>query len=247
MKSSAELERELEAAKKAEQDIQDEISLKDARKWIGKCYSSHLFQRVPRNMKSIHVRKVTNVRVEDGRVWYEGINIEFQFDKQSKRLRVEIGTRNFNDRPFPTWISNWSHEISEDQFNTLLVEATVHADTYFDKLAEVFKQDQYINMGDSNDERNKIKLLSKRNTFIDLSKEKGYETVKDILSWNNHPFLYDHSHLLFSKESIEIVKDIADEMEESARRWKGSILERDAPRIAKLRAFYKEHILNFQK
>ena len=68
-----------------------------------------------------------------------------------------------------------------------------------------------------------------------------YSSVKDVLSWQNHPFLYGADQLLDTKESIEIVKEIADDMKKHAIQWGGSIWKRDARRIKVLNEFYKKH------
>lgn len=245
MKSSTELEIELREAQKAETEAYAIKQEQEASKWIGKCYSSHLFQRVPKNFKSINVRKVTGVKYENKRIWYKGINIEMFFFPYQNRFKIDIEDRTHADTPFPTWISSWSHEITEKQFDAIYREAQAHADTYFDKLAKIFKQSEYISQGDHTDESSKLKWVMMRNQMLDLTAEKGYESVKDILSWNRHPYIYETGMLIYNKESIELVKDIADQIETHSRKWGGSVWERDAPRVAKLRAFYKEHIVNF--
>lgn len=62
-KSVAQLKAELEQAEKIESQKEHNKKLADAQKWVGKCYSSHLFQRVPSPSKDITIRKVTSVEV----------------------------------------------------------------------------------------------------------------------------------------------------------------------------------------
>lgn len=240
MKSIQELEREIEEAKKTQQEKIKQDALEREKHWIGKCFSSHLFQRVPKNGKEITIRRVKALDYRDNRVYYIGEHIVFRYYPQNKIFKVEIEDNWATDSPFPSWISSFSHEITNELFEAVYNEVQIHADTYFSKVAGLFKQTEYITQGDHSDEVGKTKWL-RNQKFITLTKE-GYQTsVKDILAWQHHPFLYGYDQLLDTKESIEIVKNIADEMEKNARSWGGSIWERDAPRIRLLIDFYQKH------
>lgn len=243
-KSVAQLKSELEQAEKLELKKEHDKRLADAQKWVGKCYSSHLFQRVPNPSKEITIRKITSVEVnKEGKVYYNGINATFRLHQKSNVFSVQIMDYK-TDSPFPSWISSFSHEISEELFDTTIIEVKAHAETYFDKMRSIFKQTEYITMGDSHDESSKLKWLSNEN-FITLEST-GYQCMKDLLSWNHHPFLYGFDQLLYTKRSIEIVKEMADELIKNARQWGGTILERDYPRYEKMMKFYNQHITNFK-
>lgn len=240
-----ELERELQLQKELEKSSYIEKQLASESKWIGKCFSSHLFERIPKVGKEITLRKITNVVWDkhDEIINYEGLNITFRFWPTRNAFKVEIQDYATRDTPFPSWISSFSHEISEEVFNRIQIEVQAHAETYFDKIRAIFKQNEYISMGDHSDECSKINLLEKQGfQFIELPTE-GYPNIKDILAWNNHPFLYGANKLLYTKESMELIPVIADKIEENAQGWGGSIWERDSPRIAALRKFYQKNVI----
>ena len=69
----------------------------------------------------------------------------------------------------------------------------------------------------------------------------GQLNINDILIWESHPFHYGKNKLLNTKESIEIIKKIADSIEINANKWGSTILNRDLPRIKKLRDFYEKY------
>lgn len=227
-----------EAEAEEKEDIKNN-ALEREKYWIGKCYSSHLFQRVPTSGKEITLRRIVDLEWVNDKVQYVGEHITFMYYPKYKRFKVEIQDRWATDSPFPSWISSFSHEISNELFEQVYNEVHIHADTYFDKIRSMFKQTEYISQGDHSREQSKLKWLSKQK-FITLPST-GNPCVKDVLSWQNHPFLYGYDQLLDTKESIEIVKEIADDMEKRARQWGGSIWERDAPRIKILNDFYKMH------
>lgn len=234
------LEIKLENAKKLEHDNYIKSQIEQNSKWIGKCFSTHIFQRIPKSRKEITLRKITKVYWENNRLMYEGKNITFRLHKPCKLFLVEI-IDTCSDIPYPSWVGSFNHEINEQLFDQILVETTAHAETYFDKIRGLFKQNHYISIGDQSDEDNKIKWL-KDATFIDLPTE-GFNSVKDILSWYNHPFLYGYNKLLYTRESIEIVKKIADSISENMHSWGGSIYERDSPRVQTLIEFYNKYKL----
>jgi hypothetical protein len=243
MNKIQELEKELEKQKALEKEQYKQKRIDEASVWIGKCFSSHLFKRVPAHGKEITIRKITGVSCDsDGRLLYKGLNATFRLHPASDIFQITIQEYSTQDQPFPSWISSFSHEISEELFDRVMEETKAHSETYFDKMRSIFKQNEYISQGEHSDEATKIKWLSKQK-FIELPTT-GYPNVKDILSWNNHPFLYGFNQLLNTKESIEIIKDIADHIEKNARSWGGSILERDLPRINVLREFYNKYKIN---
>jgi hypothetical protein len=227
-------------AEAKERELQDQIdkSIAEASKWIGKCYSSHLFQRVPKAGRQITVQRIDKVEYNKNRsrIEYQGTRVTLQAWTDDK-FSFDINTCS-SDTPFPSWIASFSHEIEPALFERILLEARAHADGYFDKIAGLFKQTQYITQGDSTMEGRKCQMVSKYFHLVNI-KDK-HRVAKDVLSWNYHPFLYDEDTFTVSKESLAIVIDIADAMEESARSWGGSILERDMPRVRALRAFHAD-------
>lgn len=244
--SVAELEQQLLKAKEQQAKDYESKLLKDAEAWVGKAYSSHLFQRVPAPSKEIVLRKITSIEVSNNRVYYIGLNICFRLHPKSNIFKVEIIEGLRSESPFPTWISSFNNEISADLFDTVLIEAKAHAETYFDKMRGLFTQHEYISQGDSTTEDTYIKLLKNNGFPLITLKSNGYNSIKDLLSWNKHPFVYGYDQLLYTKESIELVKAIAEDMISRAREWGGSILDRDYPRYEKMMSFYNEHIANFK-
>jgi hypothetical protein len=174
------------------------------------------------------------------------LNIEFQLYPYYNKFDIKIMEYNTQDQPFPSWISSFSNEISEELFNTILEQTKAHAETYFDTIKGLFKQQEYICVGDHSDENIKISLLKEHFGFITLE-ENGYENIKDLLSWNHHPFIYGNNQLLYTKESIEMIKNIADKLFKNAASWGGTIYARDYSRAEKLMEFYKKHIKDFKK
>lgn len=231
--------------KKVEEDEKNEYinkQLQHGQKYINKCYSSHLFQRLPVSGKEIVLRKIESCYWDKGNecVYYKGKQITFKNFRTYGSFTFEISEVSSKD-PFPSWISSWSHEISPDLFNQVLEQTVAHTETYFDKVKELFKQDYLIRNGDHNDDNNKFELLlSSGAKFIKLKKE-GYESILDYLRWYNHPFIYGEDNLLDTKQSIEIIKILTDNLEKEAISWGGSVLQRDRPRIKKLREFYNLH------
>lgn len=239
--TSEQLRQQLVEVEKQEKEQIKTEALEREKHWIGKCYSSHLFQRVPTSGKEITLRRIIGLEWVNDRVYYVGEHITFLYHPKD-RFKVEIQKEWRTDSPFPSWLSSFSHEISNELFEQVYNEVQIHADTYFDKIRAMFKQTEYIRQGDHNKENSKLKWLSKQK-FITLP-DTGYPCIKDILAWQNHPFLYGNDQLLNTKESIDIVKEIADDMQENARSWGGSIWERDAPRIKILNEFYKKHTID---
>jgi hypothetical protein len=235
MQTIQELEQQLAEAKKQAQQSENDKKLEEARQWIGKCYSSHLFQRVPKPGKQIHIRKIEDVKIDpDGRLLYCYYQLEF-INWYDGKFKVEMHRSGSHD-PYPSWISSWNHEITPDLFDRLETQIKAHAETYFDTISNLFKQSDYITVGDSIDESNEFNLLQKAHCeFIDLP-----EDVLQILSWKNHPFIYEGA-LLKNETSITLVKIIADEMIRNANSWGGSIYNRDKPRYDLLMNFYKKY------
>lgn len=244
--SVAELEQQLLKAKEQEAKDYENKLLKDAEAWIGKAYSSHLFQRVPAPSKEIVLRKITSVEVIDKKVYYNSLNICFRLHPESDIFQVEIHKGGRSESPFPAWISSWNNEISPELFDTIMIEAKAHAETYFDKVRGLFKQQEYITQGDSTTENSYVNLLKENGFKLITLDSKGFNSIKDLLSWSRHPFVYGYDQLLYTKESIELVKAIAEKLHSEARKWGGSILERDYPRYMKMMAFYNEHIVKFK-
>lgn len=243
MDKVTQLQQALVEAQKEAEDKRISDLLKENSKWVGKCYSSHLFHRLPANGKEITLRRITAVEYTDNRVYYVGQHINFMYHPKRKAFKVEINDRWRTDSPFPSWISSFSHEITEGLFEQVYNEVQIHADTYFTKISGLFKQNEYISQGDHSNERSKIHYLTESGfSFITM---KGL--AKDVLSWQNHPFLYGYDQLLNTRESIEMVKTIADNMEASARQWGYSIWERDRDRVEALRSFYNQQIKSFKK
>ncbi len=232
-----ELEIQLENAKKSQKEAEKLKNLDNNSKFIGKCYSTHLFQRVPKVNKKIYLRKVTDVIYEQDELYFVGTTITFQLTK-SNDFKISISEEKCS-QPYPYWISSLCHEISADLFDRILVETQAHAETYFDMVRGLFKQNELISSGDKMREENKLKWLNEEK-FIELPSE-GFPSVKDILAWNNHPYLYDHNKLIHNKSSIEIVKKIADDIEKNMHSWGEAIYIRDKERVDVLRSFYKKY------
>ena len=176
----------------------------------------------------------------DFKVHYELIIITFYFHPYNHTFNFSSNESSFSDRPYPHWIGSFNHTISEKLFNKVYEEVIAHSETYFDKISGLFKQDEDINQGEYSKDRSSYNLLSKHYEFIDLPIT-GYQSIRDILAWNNHPFIFNENKLLNTRESIEMIKDIADKMLENAQRWGGSILDRDLPRVKLLTDFYKKN------
>jgi hypothetical protein len=217
--------------KRAEE--QKSTLLENAKQYINKCYASHQFQRVPKPGKSIYIRKIENVRLDsNGEVVYSYNQIEF-LNWHNNTFRVEIN-RGGSKEPYPAWISSWNYPISPELFDQIEIQVKAHAETYFDFISNLFKQTEYIRMGDSCNEESKYKRLEKAGySFVDVPQD-----VFQILSYSNHPFLYE-TKMLNTQESIEIIRIIAEEMIENAIKWGDSILSRDQPRYDCLMKFYK--------
>jgi hypothetical protein len=224
--------------KEKEQYIQGQLL--SCEKYRNKCYSTHLFQKLPKPGKEIRVRKITDVYWDKGNenVYYKFEEIVFIRYSYCSRFQFSITESSSND-PFPSWIGAWSHEITPQLFNTVKEQSQALAEIYFDSIKAMFKQDYLITQGDSSIGNSKLRWLSDFE-FIDLN-TKGYDNINDLIRWNNHPFHYGENKLLNTKDSIEIIKKIADEMEIKMWQWGGSILERDAPRVKALRSFYNQY------
>lgn len=235
MQTIQELEQKLAEAKELAQQSENDKKLEEAKQWIGKCYSSHLFQRLPKPGKQIYIRKIEDVKIDpDGRLNYYYYQIEF-INWYDGKFKVEMH-RSYSHDPYPTWVSSWSHEINPNLFDQLEKQVKAHAETYFDTISNLFKQSDYITNGNSSDESNKFSLLQKvHSEFIDLP-----EDVLQVLSWKKHPFIYD-GKLLKTESSIDLIKIIADEMIKNANSWGGSIYNRDKPRYDLLINFYNKH------
>lgn len=243
MESKQELEKKLrEINEKEEKQRQDDWLNSEIKQHVGKCYSSHLFQKLPKPGITIRIRKIISCTWDKGNnsPIFEVEDISFCRYKQYNKMNFSI-EKHSSSEAFPSWMGSWSYEISCDLFDNITEEITAHAEGYFDKIKHLFKQTEYISIGDNNDENNKLSLLEGFD-FIELDME-GYFNINDLLVWNNHPFHYGRNKLLNTKESIEIVNKIANKLEENVRNWSysSSIAERDVPRIKKLRSFYNKY------
>ena len=242
------LKQELYLAELEEKKNRKDEVYNNAAKMIGKCYSSHLFQRTPRTKTEFRLLKIIGVKVDDNlRVLYNCIRMNLVISPKENFIQLQSRDTCYQDTPFPSYIGSMSHEISSSLFDRVIAEVQAHAETYFDKIRELFNQTEWITCGDHSSEQRKISHMEKAGMkFIHLDSEPSGVSVKEILAWNGHPFLYGKDQLLFTKESIEIVKAIANEMYTNATSWGGSIWERDSPRIVKLNNFYKKHIKAFE-
>lgn len=235
------LERKLrELNENEEKQRQDNWLNSEIKQYVGKCYSTHLFQKLPKPGITIRVRKIISCDWDNGNKCpsFKVLDISFNRYLQYGKMNFSIEERTSNEA-LPSWIGRWSHEISVELFNSIVEQSIAHGEGYFDKIKHLFRQTEYITQGDHGDESARLDLLNDFN-LIDLPME-GYLNINDLLIWNRHPFHYGRNKLLNTKESIEIVKKIADSIEKKAIKWGGSIYERDRPRIEKLRSFYEQY------
>lgn len=241
MSKIKELEKQLEKAKKEELEKEASKKLSEAKKEIGKAFSTHTFQRLPKPNTRCTLLKVLDARINDsGEVRYtcETLSLNFGDPYIGKRNSINIAhnTSMQYDNPRPHWLGNFNHEISSETFDRILIEFTAHAETYFDKIRHLFHCQEYISVGDHHDEQSKCNLILKAGMkLFSIPKD-----VFELLTWEKHPFIYSDCKMLASKESLEIVKLIYQKMEENAIQWGGVIYERDAPRVKKLKEFYNE-------
>ena len=242
MSKVQELEVELQKAKAKEKEVLKQNLINENKSYIGRCFSTHTFKRKPTSGKSMALSKVIGIKFNenDFKVHYELIIITFYFHPYNHTFNFSSNESSFSDRPYPHWIGSFNHTISEKLFNKVYEEVIAHSETYFDKISGLFKQDEDINQGEYSKDRSSYNLLSKHYEFIDLPIT-GYQSIRDILAWNNHPFIFNENKLLNTRASIEMIKDIADKMLENAQRWGGSILDRDLPRVKLLTDFYKKN------
>lgn len=242
MSKIQELERQLEEAKKEELAKEAYKKLSEAKKEIGKAFSTHTFQRLPKPNTRCTLLKVIDVYINDsGQVRYtcETLNLNFGDPYTGKRNSINI-THNTSmqyEHPRHHWIGNFSHEISSEIFDRILLEFTAHAETYFDKIRGLFHCQEMITQGD-------FQKSATSSSWIAQSGLKLFSVPKDVyelLTWDNHPFLYTDYKMLATSESLEIVKLIYRKMEQNAISWGGVIYERDTPRVKKLKEFYNEY------
>jgi len=247
MNEIRELENKLRLLKEEERKARADKELQYAREqWKGKCMSTHLFYR---NVfgKEIVLKRVVNVdrdpaRGENSPITYFCDIIRYKHVPGEGRFNVEIESDRRFESPFPTWLASFRHEISEDVFLAVKESAAHHAETYFDVIRQQFKQNDHITMGLSHDQKEEVSWLTDFE-FIELPRESNY-SVREILSWQNHPFLYEGYKLLKTKESLDIVLRMADSLAKHATSWGGSIYTRDMPRAKILREFYQKHQIN---
>lgn len=235
MQTVEQLESMLAEAKLLAKQQEDEKKLNQLQQWVGKCFSSHVFQRVPRPGKSLYIRKIEDVKIDpDGRAQYYFYQLEFM-NWYDGKFKVEV-LRSCSNEPYPTWFASWSHEITPELFDEIADRVRAHAETYFDVISSLFKHTDSIANRDSCNETAKTTLLeSAGHTFLPLP-----DNVLQTLSWNNHPFIYE-GRLLNTPESISIIKTIADNLIKNARDWGGTILSRDQPRYEALIYFYNKY------
>jgi len=235
MSTIEQLEKQLAEAKLLAKQQEDEKKLKQLQQWVGKCFSSHAFQRVPKPGKNLYIRKIEDVKIDpDGRTQYYFYQLEFM-NWYDGKFKVEV-LRSCSNEPYPTWVASWSHEIKPELFDEIADRVKAHAETCFDVISSLFKHTDCITVGNHSAEIEKTTLLkSAGHTFLPLP-----DNVLQILSWNNHPFIYE-GKLLNTQESINIIKTIADNLIKNARDWGGTILSRDQPRYEALIYFYNKY------
>lgn len=237
-----ELEKQLEEARKEEAAKEAHARLSEAKEEIGKAYSTHTFQRLPKPNTRCTLLKVLDAYINDsGQVRYtcETLSLNFGDPYTGKRNSINIShnTSMQYDYPRPHWIGNFSHEIPSETFDRILLEFTAHAETYFDKIRNLFPCQEMITQGEFQKSATSSSLIEKSGLRLFSVPKDVYE----LLTWENHPFLYTDYKMLATSESMEIVKLIYSKMEQIAIRWGGVIYDRDAPRVKKLKEFYNEY------
>lgn len=232
--TTEELEQLLAISKKQDEKERSQQMLQSAANFVGKCFSSHLFQRLPKANKQIYLRKIEDVKIDsNGKIAYLYTQITFTGHGDTFKINVDKGS---SDQPFPTWICSWSNEIESNLFEHIKNEVIAHGETYFDVISKLFKQTSLTTNGQMNKYNAQFYLLEKAGySFIELPQD-----VFQLLSCYEHPFLYNEK-ILNTEQSIQIIKFIADDIIKNAQSWGGSILNRDRPRYETLIKFYNTY------
>lgn len=239
MANVQELTKALEEAKKIESEEKLQRQLAVAKEeWENSCFSTHLLHRkIPRG-RTIQVRRVNNIFLNNAQVFYEVENIEIRNVEGS--YSFFISTYNC-DNPYPGYYA-FKHKLEPCIFEKIKQICSAKIELVISEISEYLNvPDDYISQGDYNKEISKTNLLKESGIeYIDMStlpkKWTDYPSIEDMLNWNNHPLLIGR---VFVKNSYSksILEKIIQKIEESAVAWGGSIYERDAPRIRKLREF----------
>lgn len=236
--SKAEEQRKID---QSNEDLTKNMSMK------GKCFATHTFARKPGSGGwggiNARIRRINEVLLDGYRVVFSIETIEFIHSKEGKvsfdfQTQTRLDPRN--------WYEAFRYDITPEQYESIKQNVIAQVDLIGQTIRNGMKEpNTFQSNGDySKEQTNEKLLLASGVPVIDLSenkhKVKGSNlTVREILSWQNHPMLISGNYLLNNEYSRKIVVSIADEMEKHARNWGSSIAERDYPRVEALREFVK--------
>lgn len=230
---------EIEALKEKE-SIEEQLK---SMTLVGKCYASHKLNRYMTNKPSYSftVVKITGKQHIDRSYKpfvYTGLSIHVF--KNGKTFLVSRSELQDNEP------SLWKYEITNEQFDTVDKLFIPGIEAHIDDLRNAFVSQDWVSQGD-HDKCNKkcIYLDNLGIDYIDFKDNDGKFhgsnlTIMEIISWNNHPFVFN-GKLYKVQGWMDIVKKIRDEMQSDASSWGGGIYQRDAPRIKMLNDFIKKY------
>ena len=136
-----------------------------------------------------------------------------------------------------------NNKITEESYQKVKNQVKAFLEKGIDNIRlEIPLQHETITMGDNlKEEAAANLLLYGGDDLINIENVEGiqYITILELLTWYHHPYLIG-KYLLNNQTSKKILQKIIDDLTESARKWGGSIWERDYPRIQALTKFLNE-------
>ena len=243
------LEEKIKIEKQNQRKKELNSKLKQLKCHVGKGMATHQLNTYlgSRSAYDFYAFYVNDVFISDDSVYFKITTAQITCNNGNYLIKTDTGV---NYKDLPLWLGSFRYDINRSQMNEITKQFTAAIERGIDSLRHNWKQTDYISQGDHDNTKQKFDWI-KEKSFIEIDATKynmttGRTGILELLTWNNHPFLYGNM-LLNTEESITIVQRIADKIEDNARSWGGSILERDMPRVKLLRKFYNKHIQKFQQ
>lgn len=242
MNRTEELKKEIERIEKKEKAESMKRELSRMKENVGKGWCTHsisTYMTRGRGAYEFYAFFVDDARIDEEEPEYVIRKVCIIKHPDGFKFETEI---NDYSQDLPFWLGTFRYEINEKDFTKIYEEAVAAVEVGIDHIRKDQPVGYKVSGGDHRIQTRGAALLSDLGyQFIDM--EKQNPLAFGLLCREAHPFLYG-SQLLKSPESIKLAYKIADNVENSAQSWGGTIWERDQPRVDALRDFLNKHKTN---
>lgn len=245
MNNIQQLENQLKEAKNKEKQERLEKELKDKKDKYEGCWSTHRICRFnyPGKGFDFNLVRYYDFQIKDDKIVCK--NEQITCHSSNNNFTFEIRDYSFlNSTDSGMYMYDMCrYKISQESFEKMKNQVKAYLEKSIDNIRlEIPLQHETITIGDNSKEEAAIELLLYGgDNLINVENIEGmkYITILELLTWYHHPYLIG-KYLLNNQTSKKILQKIIDDLTESARKWGGSIWERDYPRIQALNRFLNE-------